>query len=84
MTALQPIFRLNVSSGHLEPLSETGRFHIALLRLNRPQLVQHRLKEQLRKVLEGKLTMLEQQVHEMEETISAQERYISALEALLS
>jgi len=76
-------FRVNVPSGHLEPRSETGKFHITLLRLNRPQLVQHRLKEQLRKVLEGKLTMLEQQVHEMEETISAQERYISALEARL-
>ncbi len=76
-------YRLDVASGRLEPLTETGRFHITLLRLNRPQLIQHRLQEQLRKLLEGKLTMLEQQVREMEATISAQERYIAALETRL-
>lgn len=76
-------YRLDVTSGHLEPLSESGRFHIALLRLNRPQLVQRRLREQLRRLLENKLTMLEQQMQEMEATISSQERYISALEARL-
>ena len=30
-------------SGHLQSLTATGRFHIDLLRLNRPQLVQQRL-----------------------------------------
>jgi hypothetical protein len=73
-------YQLDNKTGQLEPLTETGRFHIALLRLNRPQLVQHRLIEQLRKVLERKLELLEKQIHEMEETIAAQTRYISALE----
>jgi len=30
--------------------------------------------------MEGKLELLERQIHELEETITAQERYISALE----
>lgn len=73
-------YRHNPQTGQLEPLTETGRFHITLLRLNRPQLVRYRLAQQLRDVLEGKLALLEQQIHELHETIAAQERYISALE----
>lgn len=76
-------YRLNAQSGQLEPLNESGRFHITLLRLNRPQLVRHRLALQLREVLEGKLALLEQQIHELHETVAAQERYIAALEDLL-
>jgi hypothetical protein len=72
-------YRLNPQSGRLEPLTETGRFHITLLHLNRPQLIRHRLGQQLRDVLEGKLELLEQQIHELQETIAAQERYIAAL-----
>ncbi|MCB0047580.1 MAG: HNH endonuclease [Caldilineaceae bacterium] len=83
LDSLSTHYRLVVASGRFDPLSKIGHFHVTLLRLNRPQLVQHRLKEQMRKLLEGKLTMLEQQVREMEQTISAQERYISALEARL-
>jgi hypothetical protein len=41
-------YRLNPQTGQLEPLTETGRFHITLLRLNRPQLVKHRLAHELR------------------------------------
>ncbi len=73
-------YRLNPQTGRLEPLTETGRFHITLLHLNRPRLVRHRLAQQLREVMEGKLALLERQIHELEETITAQERYISALE----
>ncbi|MFZ1753680.1 MAG: HNH endonuclease signature motif containing protein, partial [Caldilineaceae bacterium] len=73
-------YRLNLQTGRLEALTETGRFHITLLHLNRPQLVRHRLTQQLREVMEGKLALLERQIHELEETITAQERYIAALE----
>jgi hypothetical protein len=38
-------------TGQLEPLTETGRFHIHLLRLNRPQLVDQRLTRRLRQYL---------------------------------
>lgn len=73
-------YRLNPQTGWLEPLTVAGRFHITLLHLNRPQLVRHRLAQQLRDVMEGKLALLERQIHELEETITAQERYIAALE----
>lgn len=36
-------FHSNEQTGLLEALTETGRFHIATLRLNRPQLVKYRL-----------------------------------------
>ncbi|MEZ4832045.1 MAG: hypothetical protein R2873_08610 [Caldilineaceae bacterium] len=72
-------YRLNAQNGQLEHLTETGRFHIALPRLNRPQLVRYRLAQQLREVIEGKLALLELQIHELQETIAAQERYIAAL-----
>ena len=56
---------LNAESGLLIPLSETGKFHIVLLHLNRPALVQYRLNqlmlekmsqqiEQLRRILAKK------------------------------
>ncbi len=73
-------YRINRQTGHLDPLTETGQFHIILLRLNRPQLVKHRLAQELRTVLAGKLDLLEKQIHELQKTIAAQERYISALE----
>ena len=38
-------------TGRLEPLTETGRFHIALLQLNRPALVEHRLRQRLAALL---------------------------------
>ena len=73
-------YRLNRQAGQLDPLTETGYFHITLLRLNRPQLVKHRLAQEIRDVLAGKLDLLEKQIHELQGTVAAQERYISALE----
>lgn len=72
-------YLLNPQTGQLEALTETGRFHVALLHLNRPQLVRNRLAQQLREALEGKVALLEQQIHELEETIGSQEKYIAAL-----
>lgn len=67
-------------TGHFQTLTETGRFHITLLRLNRPQLVAHRLARRLERVLTEKQQLLEQQLAELRKTIAAQERYIATLE----
>ncbi len=62
-------------TGHLRGLTPTGVFHIMLLRLNRSQLVAHRLACRLQKILEVKVRLLEQQNAELKETIFAQECY---------
>jgi hypothetical protein len=62
-------------------LTPTGIFHITLLRLNRPQLVAHRLALRLQAVLREKISLLEQQNAELERTISAQEHYLAVLKA---
>lgn len=67
------------NTGYLRGLTPTGHFHIAILRLNRPQLVAHRLAHRLQIVLEEKVRLLEQQNAELKRTISAQERYLSIL-----
>ncbi len=74
---------LDEQTGRLEPRTETGRFHITLLRLNRPQLVKHRLSQQLQTVLREKQQLLEQQIFALERTIEAQERYIALLQAYI-
>jgi hypothetical protein len=53
--------RLNAATGRLEPLTPTGIFHIELLRLNRPQLVEHRLAVRLRELLEESNRLLRQE-----------------------
>lgn len=73
----------NEQTGRLQPLTETGRFHIALLRLNRPQLVKHRIDRRLQRVLVEKQHLLERQIADLRKTIAAQERYIAILEAQL-
>ena len=70
-------------TGHLQGLSETGRFHITLLRLNRPQLVAHRLARKLQRILGEKQHLLEQQNADLGKTIEAQEHYIVLLQSLL-
>lgn len=68
-------------TGQLRGLTPTGVFHITLLRLNRPQLVAHRLACRLQKILEEKVHLLEQQNAELQGTIAAQERYQDVLRA---
>ncbi|MBU0511937.1 MAG: HNH endonuclease [Chloroflexi bacterium] len=70
-------------TGYLQALTETGRFHIALLRLNRPQLVGHRLAHRLQNIMREKQQLLAQQNVELEKTITSQERYIALLEEQL-
>ena len=73
----------DIQSGKLYPLTETGRFHIALLRLNRPQLIEHRLGRHLEGALQDRLLTLEEQNAELRKTIATQKRYIAMLEAQL-
>lgn len=68
-------------TGLLHGLTPTGIFHITLLRLNRPQLVAHRLARRLQAILHEKIRLLEQQNVELQGTISAQERYLASLRA---
>lgn len=69
------------NTGYVHGVTPTGAFHIALLRLNRPQLVAHRLAHSLERVIEEKIRLLEQQNAELQKTISAQERYLELLQA---
>ncbi|MDP6505760.1 MAG: HNH endonuclease, partial [Planctomycetota bacterium] len=43
------------ATGELESLTETGRFHIALLHLNRPSLIAHRKRRRLISLAKEKL-----------------------------
>ncbi len=70
-------------TSYVQGLSETGRFHIALLKLNRPQLVAQRLTRKLQRILSEKQHLLEQQNADLRKTIEAQEYYVVLLQALL-
>jgi hypothetical protein len=76
-------FSENEQDGRLEAITPTGRFHIALLRLNRPALVAHRLEQRILSVLAEKVHLLEQQNEDLSQTIEAQKQYIRALERRL-
>lgn len=75
--------RFNDQTGLLEGLTPTGRFHIALLQLNRPALVQHRLQRCMAKWLMLRHEMLEDEVAMLTSTITGLELHISRLERLL-
>ncbi len=76
-------FRQNMRSGQLEPVNETGRFHLQLLQLNRPALVKFRLRRQLISLLSEKQKLLEIENAHLQETLAAQEEYVVQLKALL-
>jgi hypothetical protein len=69
--------------GYLQPLTPTGIFHIALLDLNRLQLVQHRLARQIDKTMLEKIGLLEEQGEALQIRCSALERTVVMLEAFL-
>jgi len=50
--------RANEQTGRLEPLTDTGRFHLFLLRLNRPQLLEQRLTQRMQELLSQSLRLL--------------------------
>ena len=70
------------ATGELESLNETGLFHITLLRLNRPALIQHRLQKRLVTVLERQIRILEQELEKLQLVIDAQEEYLRRVKEL--
>ncbi len=67
-------------SGRLEPLTDTGRFHIELLQLNRPALVRHRLTHGL---WQKRLQFLEEEIGLLTATVTGLELHVARLERLL-
>jgi len=67
----------------VEPVTETGRFHIALLQLNRPPLVALRMRRRLIALLEAKQQLLEAETLQLRATLDSRERYIALLRQLL-
>lgn len=75
--------RVDEETGRLDALTETGRFQIRLLRLNRPALVTMRLQTLFRSLLSARQMLLESEVRELRAIIVAQDRYIVHLESLV-
>lgn len=73
----------NEQTGHVESLTETGRFHIALLQLNRPPLVGLRVRRRLIALLEVKQQLLEAEIAQLRLSLDARGRYIALLRRLL-
>jgi hypothetical protein len=76
-------FRLDTATGRLQPLTETGRFHIALLHLNRPALVLYRLRQHHEALLTARVELIRAENQELRAIIRAQETYIERLKQLL-
>ena len=75
--------RANERTGEMEAVTVTGRFHIALLQLNRPALVAFRVRRRLAELLAVKQHLLEEEVARLRATIAEQETYIGLLRRLL-
>lgn len=75
--------RLDQETGCLVPLTVTGQFHIALLQLNRPALVQHRLRCRMLIWLRERRSELEDEVDMLRSTITGLELHVARLERLL-
>ncbi len=73
-------FRYDETTGRLEPLTKTGRFHITLLRLNRPELVAHRLRQQIVEATAEQLRLLTTRVEQLERALAAARAYIAMME----
>ena len=67
----------------LEPLTDTGRFHIHLLRLNRPALVEHRLGQRFVALLVAERDLLRGHNDQLRQTVAVNQAYINLLRQLL-
>lgn len=72
--------RENEQTGRLEPWTSTGRFHIELLRLNRPQLVELRLTRRLRALLAEAHQLLRDENEELRLRLVLLEHYLRELQ----
>ena len=79
----QQHFQLNALTGMLEPVTETGRFHIALLHLNRPALVALRLRKMRDTLRVARTELLAAENRELRAILKAQQDYIASLQRLL-
>jgi HNH endonuclease len=77
-------FRENETTGELAPLTDTGKFHIALLHLNRLPLLAHRLAHRASEIVRQRVILLQTQIEQREETIKELEEYINVLNALIA
>lgn len=68
--------RENLQTGRVEPLTETGAFHIALLDLNRPPLVNYRLRRNLITLLVKKQRLLEAENAQLRSLISRHQSFL--------
>jgi hypothetical protein len=75
--------RADDHTGHLHAVTETGRFHITLLHLNRPALVEHRLWRRLHGVLAAERMVLEAEVDQLQARVTALEAEVELLRRLL-
>lgn len=75
--------RLNEGTGEVEPLTDTGRFHVELLRLNRSALIAHRLQQRLTLLLAESQQLLEAENSQLRATIQAQAEYLRRLRRAL-
>lgn len=75
--------RIHESTGSVEPLTETGRFHLSLLRLNRPELVAYRLRRRAVGLGKARQQLLESEISELRAIITAQEKYLAHLRKLI-
>jgi hypothetical protein len=71
--------REDEGSGLLQPLTDTGRFHLALMRLNRPQLVEYRLQRRLARLLEEDHRLLREENQALRRRIALLEQFLSLL-----
>ena len=76
-------WRPDETTGRLEPRTETGRFHITLLNLNRPALVTYRLQQRHQELLLARTELVEAENRELRAIIEAQEKYIAHLKTLV-
>jgi hypothetical protein len=74
----------NEAAGLLEPRTETGRFHIFLLRLNRPELVEHRRTRRLAQLLAGAHELLRKENEVLHRRLSNLEAYLRQIERYLA
>lgn len=72
-------FQQNEQTGLLEPLTDEGAFHISLLRLNRPQLIENRLQRKLMQLLLDTRDILQAENNTLRRCISAMENYLQRL-----
>ena len=75
--------RLEEATGQVQPRTETGAFHIALLHLNRAALVAFRLRRRFYELLLKRRELVEAENLELRAIIKAQEKYIAHLKKLV-